>query len=165
MRLGRGIAVLWLGVCLLSILSWAQDTASQTEQKSTQAYIDMMRKDVRVQKQSIVDQAMGLEAAQKAQFWSIYDKYQKDLTALGDQRLANIKKYAANWPNTPDAVADQLAVKALDLAAQKLSLQKKYYGELKTAMGARVAARFLQVETVLEHLIDLQLMSEIPLMQ
>jgi hypothetical protein len=130
-----------------------------------QAYEEMMRNDLCVQKQSIVDWAMGLEAAQKAQFWSIYDKYQKDLTALGDQRLANIKKYAANWPDTPDTIADQLAVKALDLAAQKLSLQKKYYGELKTAMGARVAARFLQVETALEHLIDLQLMSQIPLMQ
>jgi hypothetical protein len=165
MRLGRGIGVLWAGVCLLPMLSWAQDTASKAEEKNVQAYMDMMRKDLRVQKQSIVDQAMKLEAAQKAQFWPIYEKYQKELTALGDQRVANIKKYAENWPDTPDTVADQLANKALDIASQRLALQRKYYGQLKTAMGARVAARFLQVETALEHLVDLQLMSEIPLMK
>ena len=165
MRLGRGIALLWVGICLLSVLSRAQETSSQTKEKSMKAYEDILRKDLRVQKQSIVDQAMGLEAAQKSQFWAIYDKYQKELTALGDQRLANIKKYADNWPDTSDAVADQLAIKALDLDAQRLALQKKYYGQIKTAMGARVAVRFLQVETALEHLVDLQVMSQLPLMQ
>ena len=165
MKLGRGIVVLWAGICLLTGVSRAQDASSDTKQKSMQAYEDMLRKDLRVQKQSIVDQAMGLEAAQKSQFWAIYDKYQKELTALGDQRMANIRKYAENWPNTPDTVADQLANKALDIASQRLALQKKYYGQIKTAMGARVAARFLQVETALEHLIDLQVISEIPLMQ
>jgi hypothetical protein len=165
MRMRKRTAVLWLVGNLIVTMAWAQGTSSQTEQKSTQAYMDMMRKDLRIQKQSIVDQAMGLEAAQKAQFWSIYDKYQKDLKALWDQRIANIKKYSENWPDTPDAVADQLANKALDLATQRVTLQKKYYGELKAAMGARVASRFLQVETVLEHLIDLQVMSQIPLIQ
>ena len=43
-------------------------------------------------------------------------------------------------------------------------LMKKYYGQMKSALGSKVAARFLQVETALSNLIDLQLNAEIPLM-
>ena len=56
-----------------------------------------MRKNLRTEKQSIVDAAMELEAADKAKFWAVYEKYQKELNGIWDQRLANIKKYAENY--------------------------------------------------------------------
>ena len=125
----------------------------------------MMRKDLRMQKQSIVDQAMGLEAAQKAQFWGIYDTYQKELNGIWDQRIANIQKYADNYENMTDPIADELALKAIDIAQQTVTLRKKYYNQMKAAMGARVAARFLQTEAMLGNIIDLQIGSQIPLVQ
>jgi hypothetical protein len=146
--------------CLMTTFALAQGN-----EKGIQADIDLMRKDLRAQKQSIVDQAMGLEADQKAVFWGIYDKYQKELNVIWDQRLANIKKYAENYEKMTDAIADELAVKALDIEAQRGALKKKYYAEIKAKMGARVAGRFLMAETGLGNLIDLQLASEIPLIK
>jgi hypothetical protein len=158
------LAFLTLG-CLLAVSAWAQTSATQPNEKNMQEMVDMMRKDLRMQKQSVVDEAMGLEAAQKAQFWGVYDKYQTELNAIWDQRIANIKKYADNYQTITDAVADELAVKNLDMAQQTLALRKKYYGLMKAALGARVAARFLQTETMLGDMVELQIGSQIPLVQ
>ncbi len=165
MRSCRLILVFLTLGCLLAVNGWAQTTPAQPDEKNMQAMVDMMRKDLRVQKQSIVDQAMALEAAQKSQFWGIYDKYQKELNAIWDQRIANIQKYADNYQTMTDAVADELAVKNLDMAGQTLALRKKYYAQMKTALGARVAARFLQTETMLGDLVEIQIGSQIPLVQ
>jgi hypothetical protein len=153
--------------CFLMTTLWAQTSPAGAGQKKdqTQAYADLMRKNLRTEKQSIVDAAMELEAADKAKFWAVYEKYQQELNGIGDQRLANIKKYAENYSNMTDAVADQLAITALNIEDQNKALKRKYYAQFKTAMNARVAARFLQVESALGHLIDLQLATEIPLIK
>ena len=112
----------------------------------------------------MVDQAMGLDSAQKTKFYPIYEKYEKELALIWDKRVANIKKYAENYPNVSDAVADELAGSAQASQAERLALWKEYHGQMKSALGSKVAARFLQVENALSNLIDLQLSSEIPLM-
>jgi hypothetical protein len=127
--------------------------------------MDLIRKDIRTEKQSVVDQAMGLEAGDKAKFWPIYEKYQKEQSGLWDRRIANIKKYAESYPNVPDGVADQLATNALETEQQASAVRRKYYSQMKAALGPKVAARFLQVEGALNHLMELQVMSEIPLIK
>ena len=153
--------------CLLATNLWAQTSSAGAGQQKdqTQAYADLMRKNLRTEKQSIVDAAMELEAADKAKFWAVYEKYQTELNGIWDQRLANIKKYAENYDKMTDAVADQLAITALNIEDQNRALRRKYYAQFKAAMSARVAARFLQVESALGHLIDLQVASQIPLMK
>ena len=79
--------------------------------------------------------------------------------------VANIMKYADNYENMTDTIADELAVKALEIQTQRLAIQKKYYGQMKAALGARVAVRFLQIESMLDDILDIQLGSEIPLME
>jgi len=161
MKSFRMSMLLVVTVALLAGAVYAQTPADKT----SQTMIEAMRKDIRTQKQSLVDQGMGLEAAQKAQFWSIYNGYQAELDKIGDQRVANIKMYADNFDKMTDTIADQLAVKALDIEAQRTALKKKYYGVFKEKMGARVAARFLQVESLLGAALEVQLGSSIPILQ
>ena len=65
---------------------WATTSSAGSGQQKdqTQAYADLMRKNLRTEKQSIVDAAMELEAADKAKFWAVYDKYQKELNGIWD---------------------------------------------------------------------------------
>jgi hypothetical protein len=161
MRYCRIALTLLAAAWLINSLALAQTA----DEKKVQAYFDVMKKDIRTQKQSMVDQAMGLEAAQKSQFWKIYEGYQAELDKIWDQRVANIKKYADNFEKLTDEVADQLAVKMLDIEGQRTALKKKYYAAYKEKMGARVAARFLQVESTLGSFLDVQIGSEIPIVQ
>ena len=153
-----------LGTLLLTSLAVGQTADKATAEKTTKDYADLLRKDLRKEKSSVVDLAMGLDSAQKTKFYPIYEKYEKELALIWDKRLANIKKYAENYPNVSDAVADELVASAQASQAERSALWKKYYGQVKSALGSKVAARFLQVENALSNLIDLQLNSEIPLM-
>ncbi|MFN8006134.1 MAG: hypothetical protein U0V70_03745 [Terriglobia bacterium] len=158
-------ALLLTGLVVSQAMAQTSASGQAKSADQTQAYADLMRKNLRMEKQSIVDQAMELEAGDKAKFWAVYDKYQKELNGIWDQRMANIKKYAENYTNMTDAVADQLATTALSIEDQNRALRRKYYAQFKTALNARVAARFLQVESALGHLIDLQLAAQIPLVK
>ena len=160
----KSYALAILGTLLLTSLAAGQAADKATAEKTTKEYMDLLRKDLRKEKSSIVDQAMALDSAQKSKFYPIYEKYEKELSLIWDKRLANIKKYAENYPNVSDAVADELAASAQASHADRSALWKKYYGQMKSAFGSKVAARFLQVESALSNLIDLQLSSEIPLM-
>jgi len=157
MRNRRIMLVLFGLACLITCPGWAQ-TANDK-------YLDLSRKDLRKEKQSIVDRSMGLDAADKSQFWAIYADYQTALDAIWDQRITNINKYAENFDKMTDEIANQLAVKMMDLEGQRSALRNKYYQLYKQKMGSRIAARFLQVEYSLACLIDLQLAAEIPILQ
>jgi len=145
-----------------SALAQAPAAADQAQVK---AYVDMMRKDIRKEAQSIVDAAMDLEAADKARFWGVYEKYQKEMTGIWDQRMANIKKFAQNFDKMTDPVAEELASTSLSVESQVTAIREKYYGLMKTAMGPKVAARFLQVEAALNHVLMLQLAAQLPLIE
>ena len=135
-----------------------------SQEDQIKAYVDMLRKDVRGEWQSTVDQAMGLEPGDKAKFWGVYDGYQKEMKALWDRRLANIKLYAQNFDKLTDPVADKIAAAAMANEHDNVAIRNKYYGQKKAALGPKSAARFWQVETMLGQLIGLQVGAEIPLM-
>ncbi len=163
MRISKIIMLVAIVGCLLGSIMWAQGEKTQASQINK--YFDAIRKDLRTERQGLVDQAMALEAADKVKFWSVYEKYQAEGKTLWDQRFANIMKYSENIDNMTDAVADELAMKAMDIEAQRTALRKKYYQQVKNVLGARIAARFLQAEVMIDHLYDLQIGAEIPLIK
>jgi len=166
MKIGRIVVLLAVVGCLLVSSALAQGQKSQqSRDEQINGYFEMMRKDLRTERQSMVDQAMRLEAADKAKLWTIYDKYQGEYKALTDQRLVNIKKYADNFGMMTDAVADEIAMKSMDIDSQRAAMRKKYYQQMKGALGARVAGRFLFIEVVLDEMLGLQLASQIPVME
>jgi hypothetical protein len=156
-------SVLTAGAILLTP-ALAQTPPKDAEgQQNLKVLVDMVGKDLRQQKQAFVDEAMGLEAADKAKFWGVYAGYQQELTALWEKRLAGIVKYAQVYEKMDDAAADQLANTALANQREFVALIQKYYPQMKTALGGRAAARFLQVELVLNHLSGVQLMAQLPI--
>ncbi len=163
MKINRALAVMAIIGTIFAPTGGALGQQGQDRQIS--AIIEAMRKDVREQKQSLVDQAMELEAGDKAKFQAVYDSYQKETETLWNQLLVNIKKYADNYDNMSDKIADEIALKAMDIDAQRAKIRRKYYEQVKSALGARLAMRFLQTEVVIDHLVDLQISSSIPTMK
>jgi hypothetical protein len=129
------------------------------------ALLEAARKDLRTEKQALIDQAMALEAGEKAKFWTIYQGFQKELDAIWDVRLGNVRKYADNYASMSDAIADELAKSGLDNEQQLTALKKKYHAQFKAALGAKAAARWLQAETTVGTLAMIQLLAQVPLLQ
>ena len=146
--------------------------AAQTERASVssqelniRAYTELLRTDLRKSKSQIVGQVMQFDSDQAATFWPIYREFENDLTRIGDRTLGLIKKYADNYDQMTDEVADQLANELLTIEQQRNELKKQYYQKFKEALDPITATRFLQVENQLERIIDLQISSELPVIQ
>jgi len=138
---------------------------ANAQQKNLDAYIDLLRKDIRQQKAEIMGSVMALSAEEASKFWPIYTEYDAELTKLNDQRTNNIKEYASNYYQLTDEKADELVQKALAYQKQRAELLAKTYDRLKQAVGGVTAARFLQVEQQLLLLIDLKIISALPVAQ
>ena len=138
--------------------------APQTDaQKNMQAYIDLLRRDVRQEKAEIMGSVMLLSAQDATKFWPIYSEYDAQLTKLNDQRVENIKEYARTYEQMTDEKADELIQKSLAYQKQRAELLAQTYDQVKQALGATTAARFAQVEHQLLLIIDLQIASSLPL--
>jgi hypothetical protein len=140
-----------------------KSSATDTQKKNLQEYIELMRTNVRDQKAEIMGSVMELNAADSAKFWPIYSEYDTELTKVNDLRVANIKEYAANYSQMTDEKADELIQNAVSYRKQRAELLAKYYGRMKEALGAVTAARFAQIEDQLLLIIDLQIASSLPI--
>jgi hypothetical protein len=157
---------------LVSHPAWAQEkiqtgqaatsSAEDAKEKNLNAYINLLRSDVRQQKSEIMGAVMVLSADDAAKFWPIYSEYDAELTKLNDDRVANIKEYADNYDEMTDAKADELIQKALAFQKERSELLAKTYERVKQSLGAITAARFVQVEHQLLLIIDLQIISRLP---
>jgi hypothetical protein len=144
--------------------SQAQDsTSSATDNRNTQAYIELLRSDVRQQKAELLGAVMQLSAADAAKFWPIYKEYDAELNKLNDLRVANIQEYARTYEQMTDEKADELIQNGLKYRKQRSELLTKYYDRVKEELGAITAARFVQVEDQLLLIIDLQIDSSLPI--
>jgi len=141
----------------------ARKASSPDEDANIQAYMNLLRTDVRTGKVDILSAVMQFTPDQAAAFWPIYQGYDKEMRGQGDERLAAIREYAKNYGQLTDAKADDLTAKFLALRAQREELLRKCYQQVKQKMGGLTAARFLQVENQLLLLIDLQIAAVLPI--
>src|SRR5262245_29953319 len=91
----------------------SKQAALSNEDLNLRAYMELLGTDVRKEKTDIMGQVMQFDTDEAAKFWPIYNEYNAELTKIGDSRLAMIKKYADNYENMTDAVADDLIQTAI----------------------------------------------------
>jgi hypothetical protein len=125
----------------------------------------MFRFATRMDKLEFIKQAMHLNAEQEKKFLEQYDRYDIELAALNDERLTIIKDYAANFESITDKDADKLVKRSLSFRKQRAALLEKYYAKVAKATSKVIAARFLQVEAVLQGASDVVIGASIPLME
>jgi vacuolar-type H+-ATPase subunit D/Vma8 len=140
---------------LLSVSLYAQ---------STDTYVELLRSNLQMEKKTIIAEAMELNAEQSEKFWPIYNEFQLESSKLGDKKLAIIKKYAENYENLTNDIADDLIESSFDLDEDRTDLNKEYYKKIKKALNAKHAGKFIQLISRINTLIDIQLSAEIPLL-
>ena len=141
----------------------APTAPTDTQKQNMKAYVDLLRKDVRQQKDEIMGSMLALSAQDAAKFWPIYADYDTQLTKLNDQRIQIIKEYAASYDDMTDAKADELMQRSMSYQKQRNELLEQTYDKVKQALGGITAARFAMVEHQLLLVIDLQILSSLPI--
>ena len=158
------------GFVLASILlsaaaGFAQDVAVVTVRPLTDDDIKLMRQDVQSAREGIIKDTMQFTDAEGTAFWPVYKLYATDQKAIGDKRVALITDYAKKYDTLSDADAKGLTDRMLQIEDDTLALRKKYLPKFQTALGAKRAALFYQVDNRLTLIVNTQIAAVIPLIQ
>jgi hypothetical protein len=79
--------------------------------------------------------------------------------------LTIIQDYAKDFMTMDDAKADELAQWVMALDEQRTALCKKYYQAMKKVLPTVLVVRFFQLGNQLQMLIDLQIASNLPIIE
>ena len=165
-RITMRLGLVALAAMVAAAAAPPQKTPEQNNQEANlKAYVDLLRKDIKKEKVSILSQLMDLSPDESSKFWPVYNQYDKALTVLLDERIALIRLYADNHGSITDELATKLANGVLDMDAKRNDLKRQYFQKFSQTLNPKLAARFLQVENQLEKIIDLQIASNLPVIE
>jgi hypothetical protein len=125
--------------------------------------VELVRSDLRTEKQAIVMSALNLTEAQSALFTPIYDDYSAALKKHWDKRIALVNDYAKAYQTMNDETAASLMKRMSSLEKESMAIRDAHAKKVSKVLPTTVAARWVQVERRLGQLMDLQIANEVPL--
>jgi hypothetical protein len=143
----------------------AASSQSATASSSMDQNIQMLRQDIRSKKKQTVAANLKLTDAEATKFWPIYDEYTTELATINNEKYAVIKQYADEWGNMSNDQALSLTNHALAVEQKVADLRVKYVPIFNKVVPGTTVATFFQIERRLQAIIDLQLASQIPVVQ
>jgi hypothetical protein len=127
--------------------------------------IELLRKDIRSQKKQIIAANLQLTDAEAQKFWPLYDQYTAELVKINDAKYGAIKEYAVNFDTLTDEKALSLMRQILEVDQSVAQLRLRYAPLFNKIVPGKKTALFFQMDRRLVMLIDLQLASQIPMVQ
>jgi hypothetical protein len=153
------------GVTLLALTLTGTWAHAQAEAGSVDAAIEQLRKDTRAEVTDIIAGTMEFTSDEAAKFWPLYKKYEEQRKAVGDEKVALIKDYAANYQTMTDAKAKELLDRLVSVEDKGTAAKRQFVQELEKVLPPKTVARYYQVDNRIELLANLTLASEIPLVK
>ena len=140
-------------------------TAVQADQAPFDDDVALFRKDVRSLKKQIVAANLDLTDTEAQQFWPIFDRYTAELRKLFDRKFEVLKEYAANYDTITDEQADNYIQGRAAVEESILQLRLKYMPIFRKVLSGKTAALFTQIDWRLGLVIDMQLSSQVPMIE
>jgi len=168
----RSMAVVLSAVCVLLTLklmakpsqqSQGNATLTESPMVATDADIQLLRQDLRAQKQKLIAQNLPMSESEAIKFWAVYNRYSQDLKEINDEKVRLIKQYRDSWGSMSDEDALIYIRRWLEVDTQAHALRSKYVLDFSKALPGKKAATFFQLDRRISMMMDLQISSQIPL--
>jgi Spy/CpxP family protein refolding chaperone len=140
-------------------------TAVEVDRAPSDDDLALFRKDVRSLRKQIIAANLDLTDAEAQQFWPIYDRYAAEMRKLFDRKFEVLNAYAANYDAITDEQADTYIQGRAAVEESILQLRLKYIPIFRKVLSGKTAALFTQIDWRLGLVIELQLASQVPLIQ
>jgi len=138
---------------------------SSAQQSSIDQDVDLLRKDVRSQKKQIIAANLQLTDAEAEKFWPIYDQYTAELVKTNDAKYAAVKEYVTNYDTLTNDQAIALTKQIIAVDGQVSELRERYVPIVSKVLSGKKTALFFQLDRRLVMLIDIQLATQLPIIQ
>ena len=147
-------------------------TSAQTPapQESTQHVIsdqdlDLLRKDIRSQRKQLIAANLNLTDVEATKFWPVYDQYVSELIVINDKKFGLIQEYADNLGKLTNEQSLSFIRRWLDADIEITQLRQKYVPIVSKVLDGKKSATFFQLDRRIAMMIELQLSSQMPLVQ
>ncbi len=108
---------------------------------------------------------MKLTDDEATKFWPIYDRYQKEMNAIGDRTVALLGEYGKSFHDMADDKAMKIVDDYLNIEADRVKVRRSYVEEFAKALPGRKLARFYQIENKMDAVIRYEMAKTIPVVE
>jgi hypothetical protein len=162
------LAMLPVGRLKLAAQDPAPQTSGLTQRENgsdKDRLLALFRRDIRSMRKQIIASNLDLTEMEAAKFWPVYEQYAVDLGKIDEDRATIVKEYSDAFGSVSDDQADNLIRRWLDTDISAAQLRQKYVAIVRKVLPAKKAATFFQIDRRVSMMIDVQITSQIPLVQ
>lgn len=127
--------------------------------------IQLTRAVVQTERQAVVAANLGLNDAESAIFWPLYQEYRAAVDRATDARVALLKKYFANFETLTDEEASTLLDDFFVYEGNLLKTRMTYAKKMRKVLPGKTVARFFQIENKMDTIIEYEMAGEVPLIK
>jgi hypothetical protein len=147
-----------LSVLLLVVLAVAPAGAGEADEAS----MEILRDTLRSNKKALVAVNLALSDEEARAFWPVYDRYQAELTVVGDRLLQLIEDYKRAFGTITDDEARKLVDAYLAVQRDRAALLQSYVEPFAEVLPGRTLMRFYQIENKIHTVMLYELAETIP---
>jgi hypothetical protein len=163
------LAVVLIGGAWMQGAATAHAQTTPQKESATQAIsnqdIDLLRKDLRSKRKQLIAANLKLTDTDAAKFWPVYDQYIAELIAINDRKFGLMQDYAENWGKLTNEQSLLFTRNWLDMDIAIAQLRQKYVPMVAKVLEGKKTATFFQLDRRIAMMIDLQVSSQMPLVQ
>lgn len=151
----------WTRIC--ASLAFAVLAATAQASEPVQSTNDIVLASLRADKKAFLATNLGLSEKEGAEFWPIYDRYQKELIEVQSRLFEVVQEGLAAGDKLTDAEATDLVERYLTAEEDRAKVRRSYVAPIAKAISGRKLARFYQMENKIDAVVRFEMASEIPL--
>lgn len=127
--------------------------------------LNLLRQDIRSQRKQLIAANLSLTDQEATKFWPVYDQYVSELIAINDRKFGLIQEYADNYGKLTNEQSLSFIQRWLDADIQVAQLRQKYVPVVSKVLDGKKSATFFQLDRRIAMMIELQLSSQMPIVQ
>ncbi|QJR15453.1 hypothetical protein [Usitatibacter palustris] len=122
-----------------------------------------LRMKIQSDKKGIVERNLGLTGAESVKFWPVYDAFQKELAGPQSEINRAVIDYVGMENAITDANAKRLVDQILAAESKEAKIRAEYFIKAQKVLGAKKAARYMQIENKIRAILRYETVAAIPL--
>ena len=152
-----------IGVVLaITMIGFAGVTMAQYKAADN---MEIVKEKIRTDKKLFIATNMGLTESEAKNFWPVYDAYQAELGKLREREVKLIEEFAAKYESMSDDAAKKLLDDAMSIDSDHQKLRQSYLSKFRGVVSDKKVARYYQLESKIDAVLEFEMARRIPLVQ
>jgi hypothetical protein len=127
--------------------------------------MEIVKEKISTDKKLFIATNMQLTESEAKAFWPVYEAYQAELGNLRDREIKLIEDFAANYETMSNDVAKNLLDNSLSIDLGHLKLRQSYLAKFRGVLQDTKVARYYQLESKIDAVLEFELARRIPLVR